>query len=152
VAAGAVEMDTEFATFWTAYPHKVCELTARSAFAAARRKTTLAKLLAGAARYTELLYRSGAPYPMNPARWLRLERWRDQRFPAPETNHRLTVFAETGSNSYVGDYPITSRSRRQSASEAYTAACRDVCLAMGGQDIWRNYPKTGSGMAAAAAQ
>jgi hypothetical protein len=74
----------------------------------------LAELVAGAERYREYLATPKAPPAMNPGNWLRLERWRDQPFALLRASRRW---------------------REPTAREAISAACADVCVAMGGQDF-----------------
>lgn len=74
--AASRETDQEFDLWYAGYPHKIGKADARKAFAKARRKASLAELVAGRDRYirTKPPDRSWC----NPATFLNQERWTDE--------------------------------------------------------------------------
>lgn len=65
-----------FEEFWEAYPHKVGKASARAAFEKAKRKVSLADLLAGVGRYVAS---KPADRPWcNPSTFINQERWLDR--------------------------------------------------------------------------
>lgn len=65
-----------FDDWWAAYPNKVGKADARRAFERARRKATLADLIAGLRRYID--HKPPDRPWCNPATWLNGERWLDE--------------------------------------------------------------------------
>ena len=79
-ARPAAPASADFEVWWRVWPHKVRRAEAEAPFATAARHASLGELVAGAERYAQSLGVPNAPAPMNPAKWLRLERWRDEPF------------------------------------------------------------------------
>jgi hypothetical protein len=71
----------EFAAWWKIYPRQVKRQAAEAAYFEARRNgASAAELAAGAERYAEYVVAPKTPPAMNPANWLRHQRWHDKPF------------------------------------------------------------------------
>lgn len=82
--------DDAFAKFWAAYPRRVAKGAARTAFAAALKKTDCDTLIAGARRYASATVNTESRYVKHAATWLRAESWLDE----PEPSGVVTIDAE----------------------------------------------------------
>jgi hypothetical protein len=79
----------DFAAWWKLYPRQVKRRAAEEAYFEARRNgASHAELVGGAERYVEYLATPKAPPAMNPANWLRHQRWHDQPFVASRSASR----------------------------------------------------------------
>ena len=94
------ELEQEFEnTFWPSVPNKLGHGVAREAFVKARKKTSLAEIMAGMPNYVayEGARRNQADYrPLHPATWLNQERWRDG--PPPAGAQRLQTAVGSGTD------------------------------------------------------
>jgi uncharacterized protein YdaU (DUF1376 family) len=72
--ARAPDADFAFAEFWDAYPNKVGEPAARSAFSKALKRSSLNEIIAGARVYAA---KSDDRQWCNPVKWLSEDRWKD---------------------------------------------------------------------------
>ena len=67
----------EFEQFWAQYPRKVSKATARTAYAAARKKVTADVIALSLAVYNRAVQGQDPKYIKHPATWLRAEGWHD---------------------------------------------------------------------------
>jgi hypothetical protein len=81
----STELETDFDTFWRAYPRKVSKGDARNCFTRAIKKTTLAKMLEALAwqRNQPQWLKNGGAYVPHASTWLNGERWDDEPFETP---------------------------------------------------------------------
>ena len=70
----------EFVLFWRVYPRKTAKVTARTAWARARKTATGEEIINGAERYRDDPNREDA-YTAHPATWLHAGRWDDEPLP-----------------------------------------------------------------------
>lgn len=80
----------EFDRFWAAYPRKTAKGKARVAFARARTKVTLERMLAALAwqREQTAWLQDGGRFIPHPATWLNQERWDDEPSSIPQMSAR----------------------------------------------------------------
>jgi uncharacterized protein YdaU (DUF1376 family) len=78
--APAADLEAAYQAFTAAYPHLVDANATRRALAEALRQAPIGEICAGAENYRAWLHQPGnTTAPMNSARWLRREGWRDSR-------------------------------------------------------------------------
>ncbi|MDD7973200.1 helix-turn-helix domain-containing protein [Roseinatronobacter alkalisoli] len=77
------EVEDAFDRFWQNYPRRVSKGAARSAFAAALKKTDAENLIDGARRYASATLDTEPRFIKHAASWLRAEAWLDEPDAAP---------------------------------------------------------------------